>query len=90
MDKELPAASPGDAIEIARTVDEAISRAQEAAVAARAIDVRAKAIQQMGTEVLVARCPRCGTVAGLTGEGRHLCRTCHQWLRYIKDDGGEK
>lgn len=51
------------------------------------IDVKAKVTKQMGQEVLVARCPmpNCGEVAALSGEGKHLCRRCHTWLRYVRE-----
>lgn len=49
--------------------------------------VRATARVQAGREILVGKCPvsRCGTVVALSGEGRHLCRQCGSWLRFVKD-----
>jgi hypothetical protein len=49
-----------------------------------ALEVLSEPRQQAGQEILVAACPRCHTVAALSGEGRHLCRTCGQLLRYRK------
>lgn len=49
------------------------------------LDVRAKVRTQAGRQVLVGRCPKCGTVAALSGEGKHLCRGCRAWLRYRRD-----
>lgn len=48
--------------------------------------VPAKRFTQCGQPALVARCPHCHTVAGLSGEGRHLCRGCYRWLEYV-DEG---
>lgn len=50
------------------------------------IDVRAKVTKQMGEEVLVAKCPACGEFAALSGEGKHLCRRCHTWLNYRREE----
>lgn len=47
--------------------------------------VKARVYKQMGIDCLVARCPVCGTVAGLDGEGKHLCRHCHTWLQYCRE-----
>ena len=41
--------------------------------------------RQAGQEILVAPCPRCHTVAALSGEGKHLCRVCHTWLEYVRE-----
>lgn len=46
-------------------------------------EVRATALSQAGGTALVGRCP-CGEVAALSGEGRHKCRKCGRWLRYIR------
>lgn len=46
--------------------------------------VRAKPLAQAGSTALVGTCP-CGEVAVLSGEGRHLCRKCGRWLRYVRD-----
>jgi hypothetical protein len=46
------------------------------------LDVKAIARHQCGVPVLVARCPKCKTIAGLTGEGKHLYRGCYTWLRF--------
>lgn len=46
------------------------------------LDVKAVARKQCGQDILVGRCPKCKTTAGLTGEGRHLCRGCYTWLRF--------
>lgn len=48
--------------------------------------VGAKPFVQMGATCLVAACPKCHTVAGLTGEGLHLCRHCHAWLKYVREE----
>lgn len=48
-------------------------------------DVKAHVRRQMGAEILVACCPHCGEQAALSGEGKHLCRRCHRWLRYRRD-----
>jgi hypothetical protein len=49
------------------------------------VEVRAKVKVQAGQEILLGRC-RCGEHAALSGEGRHLCRRCGTWLRYIRDE----
>mgnify|MGYP007083497170 FL=1 len=49
------------------------------------IDVVARVRKQCGQEILVARCPKCKTVAGLSGEGKHLCRGCYTWLRFRRE-----
>lgn len=46
--------------------------------------VRARPLLQAGSEALVGRCP-CGEVAALSGEGRHMCRRCGRWLRYVRE-----
>lgn len=48
-------------------------------------DVTAQVRKQCGQEILVARCPKCKTVAGLSGEGKHLCRGCYTWLRFRRE-----
>ncbi|HEX5272705.1 MAG TPA: hypothetical protein VFW33_19545 [Gemmataceae bacterium] len=64
-----------------------LQRSLEIAEGAKApIDVRAKVGKQMGQEYLIARCPSCGEVAALSGEGKHLCRRCHAWLRYVREE----
>ena len=50
--------------------------------AATTIDVEATPYVQAGQEILVATCPVCTLIAGLSGEGRHQCRSCHTWLRF--------
>lgn len=49
--------------------------------------VRATARVQAGREILVGKCPvrGCGETAALSGEGKHFCRRCGAWLRYVKD-----
>ena len=47
--------------------------------------VRAKPLEQAGRTALVGACA-CGEVAALSGEGRHLCRRCGAWLRYVRED----
>jgi hypothetical protein len=60
-------------------------KAQEIAEAVRCpLVVRAVVRIQAGREILVGRCP-CGTVAALSGEGKHLCRLCWRWLRYVRE-----
>jgi hypothetical protein len=48
--------------------------------------VKAQVVKQAGAEVLAARCPKCRTLAALSGPGKHLCRTCHQWLEYVREE----
>jgi hypothetical protein len=60
-------------------------RAQEIAAAVNGpTKVKAFARKQTGVDILVAQCP-CGSIAGLTGEGMHLCRHCHRWLQYVRE-----
>lgn len=47
--------------------------------------VRAVSRTQAGREILVGRCV-CGEVAALDGEGKHCCRRCWRWLRYVRDE----
>lgn len=49
--------------------------------------VRAQVRVQAGREILVGRCPveGCGQVAAIDGEGKHLCRRCWAWLRYVRE-----
>ena len=61
-----------------RSLDDAKTKAQTM------LDVKAAPYMQAGVEVLVGKCPACGMIAALSGEGRHQCRACHRWLRYIK------
>ena len=49
-------------------------------------DVRARVHVQAGRQILVGTCPVCGTVAALSGEGRHLCVKCFTWLRFIREE----
>ena len=63
-----------------------LTAAQNVADGFAPMKVRAKVYRQMGRDVLVARCPRCGVIAGLDGEGKHLCRGCHQWLHYVREE----
>lgn len=51
-----------------------------------ALEVRATPAIQGGREVLFGTCPRCKQVAALSGEGKHLCRRCRSWLRYVRDE----
>jgi hypothetical protein len=46
--------------------------------------IRARPLAQAGSTALVGTCP-CGTTAALSGEGRHLCRKCGRWLRYVRE-----
>lgn len=62
-----------------------LDKAQEIAGPLKPRKVKARVHRQLGREVLVAACPQCGTVAGLDGEGKHLCRTCHVWLQYVRE-----
>ncbi len=48
------------------------------------VEIRAKVRKQGGVEILVGRCV-CGEVAGLAGEGKHLCRRCSTWLEYKRE-----
>lgn len=50
------------------------------------VKVKALVHQQAGQECLIARCPRCSTLAGLSGEGKHLCRGCYHWLEYCREE----
>lgn len=47
--------------------------------------VKAVVHKQAGIEVLVAQCPHCRTQAALSGEGKHLCRGCNNWLDYKRE-----
>lgn len=47
------------------------------------IPVEAELVVQFDQEVLAATCPKCRTVAGVTGGNRHLCRTCWTLLLYV-------
>lgn len=62
-----------------------LHKAQEIASPIAAVKVAATVVVQAGQEILVARCPRCPTVAALTGEGKHLCRHCFTWLEYVRE-----
>jgi len=59
-------------------------KALEQAEAVQAVDVPARVVLQAGREVLVAACPKCGHLAALSGEGKHLCRHCATWLRFVR------
>lgn len=48
-------------------------------------EIVARVRKQAGQEILVGMCPHCKTTAALDGEGRHLCRTCDRWLKYIRE-----
>jgi hypothetical protein len=50
-----------------------------------ATPVKAAARKQGNVDILVAGCPHCRTVAALSGEGKHLCRGCHNWLDYKRE-----
>lgn len=54
--------------------------------------VRAEPRIQAGAEILFARCPvsGCGEPAALSGEGKHWCRRCGSWLRYVRDERKQK
>jgi hypothetical protein len=60
---------------------------EQAKKASGPLTVRAKPLAQAGSTVLVGKCPvrHCGEVAALSGEGRHMCRRCGAWLRYVRE-----
>lgn len=64
-----------------------LARAQNVADGTSPIKLKARPHSQMGVDCLIATCPRCGTVAGLTAAGRHLCRQCHLWMEYVAEGG---
>ncbi len=71
-----------DAAEFLKQFD----RCRDQASSVRApLVVRARAALQGGAGMLVGRCPRCGELACLSGEGKHLCRKCGAWLRYVRE-----
>lgn len=81
--EDIPAFDPQEAGE---RFESAFVKAQNIADGALApIKVPARVRKQMGLECLVAKCPKCNTVACLSGEGRHLCRTCFTWLLYVRE-----
>lgn len=63
-----------------------LDKAREIADPLKPEKIVARVHRQMGRDILVAACPRCTTVAGLDGEGKHLCRTCHLWLHYVREE----
>ncbi len=69
-----------DAEKFRRQMDEALNIADGIK---NPLVVRARAVIQAGQEILVGRCS-CGQVAALAGEGKHLCRKCWRWLRYVR------
>jgi hypothetical protein len=68
---------------VKKALEDAVSIA-EGIRSARAIPARV--VHQAGQEILVAHCPVCNTEAALSGEGKHLCRTCHIWLDYRREE----
>lgn len=48
--------------------------------------VVAKVRRQGNVEILVAACPHCRVIGALTGEGKHLCRGCFQWLDFKREE----
>lgn len=76
---------PFDATEFRRKFEECCDIAEGIK---RPLEVRAVPRIQADREILVGRCPvrNCGSVAALSGEGRHLCRKCGTWLRYVRVD----
>ncbi len=63
-------------------LDKALEQAQDFAKRQTALTVEATPAKQAGQDILVGACPRCRNVAALSGEGKHLCRACGQWLDY--------
>ncbi len=61
-----------------KSLDEAHRQAQTL------LDVVATPYTQAGQEILVGSCPVCRNIAALSAEGRHQCRACHRWLRYVR------
>lgn len=71
--------------EIIDRFNQQLDRAREIADPLKPRKVVAQVRTQAGVEILVAACPRCNAKAGLTGEGKHLCRGCHLWLEYVRE-----
>jgi len=78
--------SPFRTAELAGEFQRGLDRARNVAGDVLApVDVVAQVLVQAGHECLVADCPKCGQRAALSGEGRHLCRRCLTWLRYVRE-----